>query len=181
MDERRRGLTRCPRSPPSVAGGLRREPSVAKTIIATQPGLQTAFLQTPRTSVFRRRRRRQYGRTDPRTVAPCAGLQRRILLAHHSPDRQSRRVVGRKPELLSAVRWYIAPPLPRMALAALREDQVFSAAAQLDGIPAEGAQIALICFDELTHFTAHQFFFLVSRNRSTGGCDLTSEPPAPPI
>jgi len=27
----------------------------------------------------------------------------------------------------------------------------------------------LICFDELTHFTAHQFFFLVSRNRSTCG------------
>ena len=33
----------------------------------------------------------------------------------------------------------------------------------------QGAQITLICFDELTHFTAHQFFFLVSRNRSTCG------------
>src|SRR5205823_4604630 len=32
-----------------------------------------------------------------------------------------------------------------------------------------GAQIALICFDELTHFTAHQFFYMVSRNRSTCG------------
>jgi hypothetical protein len=31
------------------------------------------------------------------------------------------------------------------------------------------AQIALICFDELTHFTAHQFFYMVSRNRSTCG------------
>src|SRR5437868_7246474 len=31
----------------------------------------------------------------------------------------------------------------------------------------QGAQIALICFDELTHFTAHQFFYMVSRNRST--------------
>src|SRR6202040_3850897 len=28
----------------------------------------------------------------------------------------------------------------------------------------QGAQIALICFDELTHFTAHQFFYMVSRN-----------------
>jgi predicted phage terminase large subunit-like protein len=33
----------------------------------------------------------------------------------------------------------------------------------------QGAQITLICFDELTHFTAKQFFFLVSRNRSTCG------------
>ena len=32
-----------------------------------------------------------------------------------------------------------------------------------------GAQITLICFDELTHFTAHQFFYMVSRNRSTCG------------
>ncbi len=33
----------------------------------------------------------------------------------------------------------------------------------------QGAQIALICFDELTHFTAHQFFYMVSCNRSTCG------------
>ena len=33
----------------------------------------------------------------------------------------------------------------------------------------QGSQIALICFDELTHFTAHQFFYMVSRNRSTCG------------
>src|SRR5882724_626948 len=33
----------------------------------------------------------------------------------------------------------------------------------------QGAQITLICFDELTHFTAHQFFYLLSRNRSTCG------------
>ena len=33
----------------------------------------------------------------------------------------------------------------------------------------QGAQIALICFDELTHFTAYQFFYMVSRNRSTCG------------
>ena len=33
----------------------------------------------------------------------------------------------------------------------------------------QGAQIALICFDELTHFTPHQFFYMVSRNRSIRG------------
>jgi hypothetical protein len=33
----------------------------------------------------------------------------------------------------------------------------------------KGAQITLICFDELTHFSAHQFFYMVSRNRSTCG------------
>src|SRR5215469_17003381 len=33
----------------------------------------------------------------------------------------------------------------------------------------QGAQIALICFDELTHFSRHQFFYMVSRNRSTCG------------
>src|SRR6201988_1641270 len=33
----------------------------------------------------------------------------------------------------------------------------------------QGAQIALICFDELPPFTAHQFFYMVSRNRSTCG------------
>jgi hypothetical protein len=32
-----------------------------------------------------------------------------------------------------------------------------------------GAQIALICFDELTQFTKHQFFYMFSRNRSTCG------------
>lgn len=33
----------------------------------------------------------------------------------------------------------------------------------------QGAQAALICFDELTHFTEKQFFYLLSRNRSLCG------------
>lgn len=33
----------------------------------------------------------------------------------------------------------------------------------------QGAQVPLICFDELTHFTESQFWYLVSRNRSTCG------------
>jgi predicted phage terminase large subunit-like protein len=33
----------------------------------------------------------------------------------------------------------------------------------------QGAQIPLIMFDELTHFTEQQFFYMLSRNRSTSG------------
>ncbi len=33
----------------------------------------------------------------------------------------------------------------------------------------DGAQIPLICFDELTHYSSTQFFYLLSRNRSTCG------------
>lgn len=33
----------------------------------------------------------------------------------------------------------------------------------------QGAQIPLLLFDELTHFTASQFFYMVSRNRSMSG------------
>jgi predicted phage terminase large subunit-like protein len=33
----------------------------------------------------------------------------------------------------------------------------------------QGAQIALLLFDELTHFTKTQFFYMLSRNRSTSG------------
>ncbi len=33
----------------------------------------------------------------------------------------------------------------------------------------QGAQIPLICWDELTHFTESQFWYLLSRNRSTCG------------
>lgn len=33
----------------------------------------------------------------------------------------------------------------------------------------QGGQIALLGFDELTHFTMHQFFYLLSRNRSMSG------------
>lgn len=33
----------------------------------------------------------------------------------------------------------------------------------------QGSQIALLCFDELTHFLRTQFFYMLSRNRSTCG------------
>ena len=35
-----------------------------------------------------------------------------------------------------------------------------------DRLAYQGAQIPLICFDELTHFSERQFFYLLSRNRS---------------
>jgi hypothetical protein len=52
-----------------------------------------------------------------------------------------------------------------MALAAGRQDQVLASAADTTVYDWQGAQITLICFDELTHFTAHQFFYMVSRKR----------------
>lgn len=33
----------------------------------------------------------------------------------------------------------------------------------------QGSQIPLLCYDELTHFTSNQFFYMMSRNRSTSG------------
>lgn len=33
----------------------------------------------------------------------------------------------------------------------------------------QGSEIPLICFDELTHFSEYQFFYMLSRNRSTCG------------
>ena len=33
----------------------------------------------------------------------------------------------------------------------------------------QGSQVTLMLFDELTHFTARQFFYMMSRNRSTSG------------
>jgi Terminase large subunit, T4likevirus-type, N-terminal len=38
----------------------------------------------------------------------------------------------------------------------------------------QGAQIALICFDELTHFTKHQFFYMISVTARPATSGLTS-------
>lgn len=40
---------------------------------------------------------------------------------------------------------------------------------QDDVLSWQGSQICLICFDELTHFTESQFWYMLSRNRSTCG------------
>jgi len=39
----------------------------------------------------------------------------------------------------------------------------------LDVLKYQGSQIAFIGFDELTHFEEYQFFYMISRNRSTCG------------
>ena len=56
-----------------------------------------------------------------------------------------------------------------MALAARRQIKFSHLQFDITVYDWQGAQITLICFDELTHFTAHQFFYMVSRNRSTCG------------
>ena len=40
---------------------------------------------------------------------------------------------------------------------------------EADVLDWQGAQIPLLCFDELTHFSKAQFFYMLSRNRSTCG------------
>lgn len=53
---------------------------------------------------------------------------------------------------------------------------------ETDKVNWQGSQIALLGFDELTHFTASQFWYLLSRNRSTCGvrpyvrCTTNPEP-----
>jgi Terminase large subunit, T4likevirus-type, N-terminal len=58
---------------------------------------------------------------------------------------------------------YVFPPGSRVCFRHLQHEK--------DKHSWQGAQIALICFDELTHFTESQFFYLLSRNRSTCGVD----------
>lgn len=40
---------------------------------------------------------------------------------------------------------------------------------ETDKLAWQGSQVAMIGFDELTHFTESQFFYMLSRNRSTSG------------
>jgi hypothetical protein len=77
--------------------------------------------------------------------------------------------MGRQPELLSTVRWN--PRLRAHEWRWPRAGKIKFSHLQFDTsvYDWQGAQITLICFDELTHFTAHQFFYIVGRNRSTCG------------
>lgn len=43
-----------------------------------------------------------------------------------------------------------------------------------DRLAWQGTEVPLICFDEMTHFTESQFWYLLSRNRSTAGFVPTS-------
>ena len=43
---------------------------------------------------------------------------------------------------------------------------------ETDVLTWQGAQVPFIGFDELTHFTRHQFFYMLSRNRLGAGCTV---------
>ena len=56
---------------------------------------------------------------------------------------------------------WVFPPGSRMKFAHLEHEKTV--------LNWQGSQIAYIGFDELTHFTKSQFFYMMSRNRSTSG------------
>jgi predicted phage terminase large subunit-like protein len=146
----------------------------AKTIISAHPGPQTTFLQTP---------------ADICIYGGAAGGGKTVGLILE-PLRHVRRVPG-----FSAV--FFRRTTPEITNPGGLWDESLNFYPRFGGTPHhrahewrwpgggkikfshlqlnstvydwQGAQITLICFDELTHFTAHQFFFLVSRNRSTCG------------
>src|SRR6516165_7779865 len=74
---------------------------------------------------------REDGRTDPGAIAPRQPgreLHGGVLPTYDAPDHQSRGIMGRKPELLSAAWRHPAPRRARMALVTRRHDQVFASA-----------------------------------------------------
>jgi predicted phage terminase large subunit-like protein len=146
----------------------------AKTIISAQAGPQTAFLQTP---------------ADICIYGGAAGGGKTVGLILE-PLRHVRRVPGFSAVFFRRTTPQITNPggvwdeslnfYPRFGGTPYRRAQEWRwprggkikfSHLQLATTIYEwqGAQITLICFDELTHFTAHQFFFLVSRNRSICG------------
>lgn len=65
-----------------------------------------------------------------------------------------------EPRVTPSPRW-LFPSGARITFACLEDDAAV--------YKWQGSQIALICFDELTHFSRRQFFYMLSRNRSTCG------------
>jgi predicted phage terminase large subunit-like protein len=146
----------------------------AKTVISPQPGPQTAFLQTS---------------ADICIYGGGAGGGKTVGLILE-PLRYVRRVSGFSAVFFRRTTPQITNPgglwdeslnfYPRFGGTAHRRTQEwrwprggrikFSHLQHNSTVYQwQGAQITSICFDELTHFTAHQFFFLLSRNRSTCG------------
>jgi predicted phage terminase large subunit-like protein len=149
-------------------------PSAAKTIISAQPGPQTEFLQTS---------------ADICIYGGAAGGGKTVGLIFE-PLRHVRRVPG-----FSAV--FFRRTTPQITNPGGLWDEALNFYPRFGGTPHvrtlewrwpgggkikfshlqhvstvydwQGAQITFLGFDELTHFTAKQFFFLVSRNRSTCG------------
>jgi predicted phage terminase large subunit-like protein len=146
----------------------------SRPIISTQPGPQTAFLQTPADICF-------YG------GAAGGGKTVGLIL---EPLRHATRVANFTAVFFRRTTPQITNPgglwdesqkfYPRLggtAHVGMREwrwprgGKIKFSHLQFDTTVYDwqGAQITLICFDELTHFTARQFFYMVSRNRSTCG------------
>lgn len=69
-------------------------------------------------------------------------------------------LLGATPYLSPPMHWKF-PSGARVTLTHLQQEKTV-----LDW---QGAQVPLICFDELTHFTEYQFFYMLSRNRSLCG------------
>jgi predicted phage terminase large subunit-like protein len=143
------------------------------TIIQPQPGPQTRFLTTPADIAI-------YGGSagGGKTFAELIEA-----LRHVSVPRFNAVIFRRSSEQIrqSGGLWEAAQEVYSKFGAKSREQQLdfrFSSGAtiKLDSLIHEktkeeyqGAEIALIEFDELTHFTESQFFYLLSRNRSTCG------------
>ncbi len=145
----------------------------AATILEPQPGPQTAFLASP-ADIAVYGGAAGGGKTWALLFEPLRHLERpgfravvfrRNAVQARSPGGlwdESLRLypaLGGKP-LRQPLEW-VFPSGARIKFAHLEhESSVFGL---------QGSQIALIGFDELTHFSERQFFYLLSRNRSTCG------------
>ncbi|MDR3348812.1 MAG: phage terminase large subunit [Acidaminococcales bacterium] len=69
--------------------------------------------------------------------------------------------MGKAEPRITPVHSFTFPSGARVSFSSLQYDK--------DAYSWQGAQIPLLCFDELTHFTKKQFFYLMGRNRSTCG------------
>src|SRR4051812_45310183 len=157
------------------AGRTARNPGPSSTAtISAQPGRQTEFLQSP-ADICIYGGAAGGGKTVGLILEPLRHVGRVANFTAVFFRRTTPQITNpgglwdESRNFLSAAGRHAAPRRSRVALAARR--QIKFAHLQFDSTVYDwqGAQIALICFDELTHFTAHQFFYMVSRNRSTCG------------
>lgn len=70
-------------------------------------------------------------------------------------------VQGAKPKKTPKLHWLFTPSNARMHFAHLEREE--------DLMSWQGTEICYLAFDELTHFSRHQFLYMLSRNRSTCG------------
>lgn len=70
-------------------------------------------------------------------------------------------VQGAKPKKTPKLHWLFTPSNARIHFAHLEREE--------DLMSWQGTEICYLAFDELTHFSRHQFLYMLSRNRSTCG------------